>query len=657
MEKTPRNSVDDLLMMFEDVKDNNKPVDYTKLESEETKKTEKKERRKSLSINVNDEIPEKRKRKSIKQEGTPQPKVGAVFEIQYQHLPNKIDISELKELIEKIPKMEGKIMFNEKNLEQSIVINCTNNGIHALIGNSYVLLKKELLTEIINSRRLIIVHNLMEEIKNYRNNIKCILENFNTNNTIFDTYIGASTIDPGSVDGKTFSQICLVYEVVINKSTIEERLKQTRRLAVKEVEIMNNDNMIKVFQEQEMIIDGVLIEMNYCNEFKIDNKLLNEQRKKLIEEQHKIEMETKKIIGRTINLSSPEQVKKELIRFNIGIDGIKKKATTDKKILSQSNHPFAKLVLEYRKISKLLSGVIEQIRKCCIKSGDEYFIRTTWSQTAIVTGRIQSKSPNLQQIPKQSFSLPQCLIIPRDLFITHNNNTFVAIDYNQIELRILADFTKDHHLIEFFKSNTDVHRLIAAHWLKKNVNDITDDERRKAKTIVYGCIYGIGPFSLADQLHVSLDESKAFLESFLDQFPAFKKWKEETITNASTTGFVHTINNRRRRINNLTDCNDKKTIAESKRIAVNSPIQGTAADIIKMCMIEIFKKLHSSWLGVQLLLNIHDEIVLEVPDHLLDEVCVTLKHLMEHIVQLEVPLVVTVETGKKWGSLHPYNLN
>ncbi|EDR22960.1 DNA polymerase I, putative [Entamoeba dispar SAW760] len=226
-----------------------------------------------------------------------------------------------------------------------------------------------------------------------------------------------------------------------------------------------------------------------------------------------------------------------------------------------------------------------------------------------------------------------------------------------MKLRILANFTKDHHLIEFFKSNIDIHKLIAAHWLKKNVNDITDGERRKAKTIVYGCIYGIGPFSLADQLHISLDESKTFLESFLDQFPSFKKWKEEIITNASTTGFVHTINNRRRRINNLTDSSDKKTLAESKRIAVNSPIQGTAADIIKMCMIEIFKKIHSTWLGVQLLLNIHDEIVLEVPDHLLDEVCVTLKYLMEHIVQLEVPLVVTVETGKKWGSLHPYNFN
>ncbi|KAL7718812.1 DNA-directed DNA polymerase [Entamoeba marina] len=505
--------------------------------------------------------------------------------------------------------------ITEEQLNQAIIVNIKRTGVDLLI--EMILL-------------LIIIHDLSGQCKQLRDGFDCIVDSFYEHMHVFDTLVALSVIDPGSIGDKSFNELCVIFEVPIVSDTPIEILKRCRQLAKQCLTIMDLCNLTQVFITQEMPICGILVEMNFLTKFLIDKDLLQQQRNELNKYKRETELECMKLIGKKINLASPEHVKKRI----------------------KNTWTF----LRHRKINKFLSGVVEQIRNnCSAQSGGGVLLQTTWNQTSIVTGRIQSIKPNLQQLHKQQFHIPEMILSARDLFIPRPNCSFVAADYNQIELRIMADFSNDENLINFFKTNTDVHKMIAAHWLKKDLNSVTDEERRRAKTIVYGCIYGIGPYSLADQLHVTVEEAATFLKTFLQQFPTVQQWKETMIHTAFESGFIRTLNNRRRRINHLLD--NKKSKTEAERIAVNSPIQGSAADIIKMCMIQVFNKKYSDWKDVKIMLNIHDEIVLEVPDEILEQVVKELKVLMEEIVVLKVPLIVTIETGKRWGSLKPHTTN
>ncbi|ELP91371.1 DNA polymerase I, putative [Entamoeba invadens IP1] len=583
----------------------------------------------------------------------------------FQYHPKSEQLSEIPEceivdFLSKFDNCSTSQNVTVNTLKTALVLHVTRNGIYSFYTRKddtieLVKIKKDDFPHIFQSQKAVIIHNLQNSLKVTRNGVDEVLEYFSHNRFVFDTFIGAAVLDPGSIDELTFNQICVKHECVIVDDNTQSVLLRIRDLAMKEFCEMESHQMTKVFFEQETMISGILIQLNMQTKFRLDLELLFNQRRLLLMRKEELGVESRKVLNKTINLASAAQVKRELNKLGFQTDGTKLKGTTSKNVLEQIDHPFAKIVLEHRKVGKILSD-IDSLKGCGVKIGDEMYITATWNQTKVVTGRIQSIHPNLQQINKLSFVMPKVELKARDLFISEKGKTLAALDYNQIELRILADFTGDEHLVEFFKSGVDVHRMIASHWLKKKPETVTDEERRRAKTIVYGCIYGIGPYSLADELKVTVDESKNFLKSFLEQFPSFEAWKKETIKKAREVGFVYTLNNRRRRIFNL-NSKDVKLVAEAERMAVNSPIQGSAADIIKMCMIKVFHKTFEEWKGVTLLLNIHDEIVVEIPDEMLKEVCVGLKNIMEHVVEMKVPLIVSVETGKKWGSLTTFEFD
>ncbi|KAL7717322.1 DNA-directed DNA polymerase [Entamoeba marina] len=659
--ESPRNSVDDLIDLL----------------SVPTSSNNSCASKQSLSIQRNDVV-DKRKRSSSQLQSCDTPLSQPTQQIQSQpcltdvintkqteELPHTSQSSKISELVHNklsqqsqsedeisnflllSPEIDMKTDggITEEQLNQAIIVNIKRTGVDLLIGDDFIVAPKTIIPRLFEEKRLIIIHDLSGQCKQLRDGFDCIVDSFYEHMHVFDTLVALSVIDPGSIGDKSFNELCVIFEVPIVSDTPIEILKRCRQLAKQCLTIMDLCNLTQVFITQEMPICGILVEMNFLTKFLIDKDLLQQQRNELNKYKRETELE-----------SSPEHVKKELKILGLVSDSSKKRNTTEKKILSQVNHPFAEIVLRHRKINKFLSGVVEQIRNnCSAQSGGGVLLQTTWNQTSIVTGRIQSIKPNLQQLHKQQFHIPEMILSARDLFIPRPNCSFVAADYNQIELRIMADFSNDENLINFFKTNTDVHKMIAAHWLKKDLNSVTDEERRRAKTIVYGCIYGIGPYSLADQLHVTVEEAATFLKTFLQQFPTVQQWKETMIHTAFESGFIRTLNNRRRRINHLLD--NKKSKTEAERIAVNSPIQGSAADIIKMCMIQVFNKKYSDWKDVKIMLNIHDEIVLEVPDEILEQVVKELKVLMEEIVVLKVPLIVTIETGKRWGSLKPHTTN
>jgi len=351
------------------------------------------------------------------------------------------------------------------------------------------------------------------------------------------------------------------------------------------------------------------------------------------------------LAGEEFNINSPAQV--GVILFEkLGLKGGKKTTqgySTAADVLDKlaDKHPIVSLILEYRAHAKLKSTYVEGLLPLIDPVTSR--IHSTFNQALTATGRLSSAEPNLQNIP---IRMPLGREL-RKAFVPREGAVFVDADYSQIELRLLAHMSGDETLINAFRQGEDIHRLTASQVLGIALEDVTPEARSNAKAVNFGIIYGIGAFSLSEDLKISVKEAETYISGYFRKYPGVKHYLDTTIESAKTNGYVATIYNRRRAMPELKSPNFN-TRAFGERVAMNMPIQGSAADIIKIAMVNISRRLQQEGLEAKLILQVHDELLLEVPKAEVERVTRILKEEMENAVHLDVPLVADVHVGDSW---------
>lgn len=366
----------------------------------------------------------------------------------------------------------------------------------------------------------------------------------------------------------------------------------------------------------------------------------------------RLEAGAEKSVGHAVALGSPKQLG-ELLFGELGLSRGKKTKTgawsTDASVLEeiQGEHPIVGIALEWRTVAKLQSTYVEALPKLIEVDGR---IHTTFEQAIAATGRLSSVEPNLQNIPIRS-ELGRKI---RHAFIAEKGNRLVAADYSQIELRILAHVTRDPHLIEAFAAGEDIHRATASRVLGKPQEEVNDDERAMAKMVNFGIAYGMSDFGLATRAGISRDAAKAFIAGYFERYPGIKRYIDTIKEEARANGAVTTQLGRRRPIPELRAANPALRAA-GERAAINHPIQGTAADIIKIAMIRLTPRLAGAGFKSRLILQVHDELLLEAPDCEVEQLIPLLIETMEGALALDVPLTVEAKTGLRWDEMQRWS--
>ena len=410
-------------------------------------------------------------------------------------------------------------------------------------------------------------------------------------------------------------------------------------------------NQLDLYEKIEIPLLKVLSSME-IEGINLDTKFLNNLSAKTNQKLIKIQKDIFEISGEEFNISSPKQLGEILFeKMKISKNPKKTKTgqySTAEDILSNlaKDNDFVKLILKYRSISKLLNTYIDSLPKQISKSTNR--IHTNFLQTVAATGRLSSVNPNLQNIPIRTESGKEI----RKAFISRNKDYFLmAADYSQIELRVIAALSKEDNMIRSFEKNEDIHLSTAATVFNIPLKKVTKQQRSHAKIVNFGIIYGVSAFGLSNQTDLNIKESKTLIETYYQKYPKLKQFIEKQIFFARDKGYVETILGRRRV---LRDINSSNSIIRSaaERNAVNAPIQGSAADIIKMSMINIQKEFFSKKIKSKMLLQIHDELVFDVFKPELNQVMEIVRFQMENVFKLDVPLSVDINYGENWLEAH-----
>ena len=490
---------------------------------------------------------------------------------------------------------------------------------------------------------------------------------------LFDTMIAHYLINPELRHGMDYmAEVMLQYQTIHIEELIGQKGKN--QLSMQQVPIdkiteyacedaditlqlknrlepqIEGDKMKKLFYEIEMPLVNVLAQME-INGVMIDDFALAQSSQTMTNELLKIEHEIKKLAGKELNINSPKQIG-ELLFENLKIAEKAKKTKTGQYVTDEETlekmrgkHPVIEKILEYRGLKKLLSTYIDALPALINKKTNK--IHTSFNQTVTATGRLSSSNPNLQNIPIRDEKGKEI----RKAFIASENCVFLSADYSQVELRIMAHLSKDANMTKAFLLNHDIHAATAANIYKIPIEQVTSEMRRKAKTANFGIIYGISVFGLAERLNIPRSEAKELIDGYFETFPMIKTYMDKCIENAREKGFVETIFGRKRYLPDINSHNaNVRGFAE--RNAINAPIQGSAADIIKIAMVRISKRIAEENLKSQMILQVHDELNFNVP---VDEI-ETLKHLvreeMEQACSLQVPLKVDIGIGNNWLEAH-----
>ncbi len=399
--------------------------------------------------------------------------------------------------------------------------------------------------------------------------------------------------------------------------------------------------------EIEMPFNKVIIEMEE-NGIYLDKEYLKEYGKELGKELKAIENEIIKSIGIDFNLNSPKQMHEILFeKLNLKLPEKMKKDSTDIKVLEslREQHESIENLIKYRQIAKLKSTYTDNLIELINYKTNR--LHTSFIQTKTATGRITSINPNLQNIPIKDEKGRKI----RKAFKPENGNIFISADYSQIELAILAHLSQDEVLIKAFENNKDIHTETASKLFKIEEKEITPNLRRIAKSINFGIIYRMSDFRLAKELRITKEEAKGFINSYFDSYPKIKEFIINQINFVRNAGYSETILKRRRYIKEINSNNYLERSA-AERIAINSIIQGSAADIMKIAMVKVFNEFKSKKMESKILLQVHDEMLIESPIEEENEVKKILKIMMETAYTLNLPLRANIETGKSWGEIH-----
>jgi len=395
----------------------------------------------------------------------------------------------------------------------------------------------------------------------------------------------------------------------------------------------------------EMPVARVLTMMEE-NGIELDLKFLDQLSVDFSNTIQNLESQIIEMAGQSFNVSSPKQVG-EILFDKLGLKGGKKTATgqysTSESILEKIDHPITALILEYRGLSKLKSTYTDGLQKQA--NNDSGRVHTSYHQALTATGRLSSTDPNLQNIPIRAEIGRQI----RKAFIAPEGRVLLAADYSQIELRLMAHLSQDEALVDAFKHGQDVHRRTAAEVLGIALEDVTNDQRRQAKAVNFGLLYGMSEFGLIRQLGFTRQESQDYIKQYFHRYPGIYEYMQRTRQIALEQGFVETIFGRRLYTPDI-DARNMMVRKGAERAAINAPLQGSAADIIKMAMVEVDKMLPKN--QAKMLLQVHDELVFEVDAYIADELALKLAEVMQSVAKLSVPLIVEVGKGMNWDEAH-----
>ncbi|QUG72936.1 DNA polymerase I [Borreliella afzelii] len=503
--------------------------------------------------------------------------------------------------------------------------------------------------------------------QNYKFDYKILKNNgFSPIPPYFDTMIAAYLIDTNSkvsldfLAEKYLMHKNIKYEDVIQKndnfanislematSYSSEDADITFRLFNIFTKKLKEDGLDTLMHEVEMPFNNVIIEMEE-NGIYLDREYLKEYGKELRQELELIENEIIKSIGINFNLNSPKQMHEILFeKLNLKLSEKMKKDSTDIKVLESliGQHESIENIIKHRQIAKLKSTYTDNLIELINHKTNR--LHTSFIQTKTATGRITSINPNLQNIPIKDEKGRKI----RKAFKPENGNIFISADYSQIELAILAHLSQDEALIKAFENNKDIHTETASKLFKIEEKEITPDLRRIAKSINFGIIYRMSDFRLAKELGITKEEAKGFINSYFDSYPKIKEFITNQINFVRNTGYSETILKRRRYIKEINSNNYLERSA-AERIAINSIIQGSAADIMKIAMVRVFNEFKSKKMESKILLQVHDEMLIESPIKEKNEVEKILKIMMETAYTLNLPLRANIETGKSWGEIH-----
>lgn len=518
----------------------------------------------------------------------------------------------------------------------------------------------------------LIFHDMKFTYKVLRHNgLKC-LEESDTSLSFFDTMIASWLLDPEELGNNPYALDILAekklailkteYDEIVSKDSslkdadqkdlaqyIGEKPVITLALYKKLNALIKKFYKEKLFNEMELPLIPILSEMELRG-IHLDTNQLYDYSKELSSQISNLEKEIFSIVGHEFNIASTKQLQ-EVLFTERGLKPSKKTKTgysTDTSVLEELSiyDPVPKKILEYRELSKLLSTYVEALPKL---TDEDSLIHTTFVQTGTATGRLSCKDPNLQNIPVRSEQGRRI----RSAFTSKPGTVFISADYSQIELVVMAHLSKDPNMCKAFTEGTDVHKATASLIYKVPQEEVTADMRRLAKTINFGVIYGMSAFRLSNELGISRTQAQEFITSYFTEYASIQRFISETIQEAHEKCRVSTIFGRSRFIPTINNAN-KNDQAAAERIAVNTPIQGSAADIVKMAMLKVNTALRKNPTGAKMLLQIHDELIFECPDNqeAIDNTLKLIKENMEYAVKLSIPLRVSIEYGKNWGEFH-----
>lgn len=414
---------------------------------------------------------------------------------------------------------------------------------------------------------------------------------------------------------------------------------------------IQKDHLKHLFYDMEMPVAEVLRAMEFEG-IAIDVDGLKRYSKELEDLLLTLEKEIKDAAGMDFNIDSPKQLGDVLFE-HLKISSKAKKTKTgqyatgeDILMKHEKDHPIIPMILDYRQMRKLKSTYVDPLPTMCDPVDGR--IHTSYMQTVTATGRLSSNSPNLQNIPIRSARGKEI----RKMFVPRNQDfRLLAADYSQIELRIIAALANDKNMIEAFKNGHDIHAATAAKVFNTAIEEVTRDQRSSAKAVNFGIIYGQGAFGLAQNLGISRTEAKSIIDGYFEQYSSIKTYMDQTVQNARENGYVETIMKRRRY---LADINSANAVVRgfAERNAINAPIQGSAADIIKLAMVAVFRAMQAKKYQSRMILQVHDELVFDVHKDEVDEIKALVKKAMESAIQLSVPMEVEMEMGDNWLDAH-----
>mgnify|MGYP004614143119 FL=1 len=461
---------------------------------------------------------------------------------------------------------------------------------------------------------------------NVKDDIAYLANTFNCDITLFDNFKKEKNMSIEALADLTVKKAKFIYDIkdeFINKMKEEEQLE--------------------LFSNIEMKLSSVLASME-IEGVRVDTKVLDEMGENINKKLDELTSEIYNYAGEEFNIQSPKQLG-EILFEKLEIPYPKKKKTsysTAREILDKivDYHPIVEKIIEHRTLNKIYTTYIVGIKNCVKEDGK---LHTIYTQTLTRTGRLSSIEPNLQNIPIRYKEGKEI----RKAFIPEENSVFLSSDYSQIELRMFAHMSGEQNLIDAFKHHLDIHTKTAMDIYHVSKDEVTKNMRRDAKAVNFGIIYGISSFGLAEDLGVDIKTAKKFLDNYLETFPGIKNYMDKVIKDAYETGYVKTIMNRKRKIDELYNTNHMIKV-QGERMALNTPVQGSSADILKKAMIDIYNEFNRLNLKSKMILQVHDELIFNVKNDELEKVKEIVINFMENAYKLNVPLEVDVEIGKNW---------